>query len=657
MDEYYNDDDDDFEFKGIENVQDLFKILTIDEYLALMLKIIYEPTLVKRGYNNKYIEYRSEGNEIFTFEEYLHLIQPYLRELINDYKSKGEWKIQLTAQINFISSRPCSDEARVMHTRSVNEEFTNGSDTDEVIKELFKSLLQRYQENLQEKMRDSDFVFDGINFLYYDFNKISISGGGSYIDPPKWLKDKKSTINQKNNDHKCFQYAVTLALTLDKINDHPERISKIKPFIEEYNWKDIDFPSTNKDWKKFETNNEVALNILYVPHNTKKIEFAYKSKHNLTREKRVFLLMISNGENWHYLTVKSLSRLLRGITSNHDGDFYCLNCFHSYRTKNKLEAHEKICQNRDYYHVEMPTNDNNMIKYYQGEKSIKLPFIVYADLECLLEKMSTCYSNPEKSSTTKINKHTPSGYSVFTHCSFDKSKNKLNYYRGEDCMTKFCKVCYICKKEFDKSDKKHHKVRDHCHYLGKYRGAAHNICNLRYKIPKEIPTVFHNGSTYDYHFMIKELVKEFDGNFECLGENTEKYITFSVPIKKKIENKDIEITYKIKFINSFRFMATSLSKLVDNLTEDIHGDKCIDCKSDLSYMKVMDEALIFRCFNCKKNYEKEINKELIERFASIYKFCNNDLNKFVMLLRKGVYPYEYMDGWDKFNETSIPCKE
>ena len=87
----------------------------------------------------------------------------------------------------------------------------------------------------------------------------------------------------------------------------------------------------------------------------------------------------------------------------------------------------------------MPTNDNNKIKYNQGEKSIKLPFIVYADLECLLEKLSTCYNNPEESSTTKINKHTPSGYSIFTHCSFDKSKNKLNYYRGEDCMKKFWK--------------------------------------------------------------------------------------------------------------------------------------------------------------------------------------------------------------------------
>ena len=237
MDEYDDDnDDDDFEFRGIENVQDLFKIL------------IYKPTLVKSGYNNNYIQYESKGDNILTVEEYLALIEPYLRELINYYKNKGEWKIQLAAQINFISLKPDSDETCVMHTRSDNKEFMNGSDTDEIIKELLKSLLQRYQENLQEKMRGSDFAFDGVNFLYYDFIKIIINRGGSYIDSPKWLKNKKSTINPNNNDYKCFQYAVTIALNLDKINDHPERISKIKPFIEQYNRKNIDFPSTSKYW-------------------------------------------------------------------------------------------------------------------------------------------------------------------------------------------------------------------------------------------------------------------------------------------------------------------------------------------------------------------------------------------------------------------------
>ena len=228
-----------------------------------------------------------------------------------------------------------------MHTRSDNEEFMNGSDTDEIIKGLFESFLQKYEENLQEKMKGSDFEFDGVNFLYYDFNKISISRDGSYIDSPQWLKNKKSTINPINNDYKCFQYAVTLALSLDKIRKNPQRISKIKPFIDQYNWKDIDIPATSKDWKKLESINEIALNILYVPHNTKKIQVGYKLKHNLTCDKQVILLMISNSEKWHYLAVKNLLGLLKGITSNHKEDFYCLNCFRTYRTKNKLEAHKK----------------------------------------------------------------------------------------------------------------------------------------------------------------------------------------------------------------------------------------------------------------------------------------------------------------------------
>ena len=271
-----------------------------------------------------------------------------------------------------------------MHTKNDNEEIMNGSDTDEIIKGLFESFLQKYEENLQERMKGSDFEFDGVDFLYYDFNKVSINRGGSYIDSPKAIKNKKSTINPKNNDYKCFQYDVTLALNLDKINSHPERISKIKPFIEQYNSKEIDFPSTCKDWKKFELNNEIALNILYVPHNTKKIQV--EMRQNI-----------------------------------------------------KPEEHKKICENHDYCHIEMPTKENNIIKYNQGEKSIKLLFIIYADLECLLEKMESCYNNPNESSTTEINKHTPSGYSLFTHCSFDETKNKLDYYRGKDCMKKFCK--------------------------------------------------------------------------------------------------------------------------------------------------------------------------------------------------------------------------
>ena len=168
---------------------------------------------------------------------------------------------------------------------------------------------------------------------------------------------------------------------------------------------------------------------------------------------------------------------------------------------------------------------------------------------------------------------------------------------------------------------------------------------MRYKIPKDkcFPIVFHNGSTYDYHFIIKELVRGFEGNFDCLGENTEKYITFSVPIKKKIENKDLEITYKIKFIDSYRFMSSSLSKPVDNLSEGIHNDKCANCESCLDYVKSKNEKLLLKCFNCKTFYKKKFNKDLIKKIKNTYSFCNNDIKKIFLLLRKGVYPYEYMD--------------
>ena len=195
------------------------------------------------------------------------MIKPYLSDLINKHKTHGlaryhsgnkswiektssDWKIQLIMAINFISSKD-SDETRTMHTRSMV-----GIETNEIIMDLFVSFLQKYQEKLEESMRGSKFFHDSVDLLYYNLNKVSLSRGGSHIDSPKWLKNKKATINSKNEDDKCFQYALTVALNDEQIKNNPERISKIKPFIDQYYWKEIDFPSTGKDWKKFESNNK-----------------------------------------------------------------------------------------------------------------------------------------------------------------------------------------------------------------------------------------------------------------------------------------------------------------------------------------------------------------------------------------------------------------
>ena len=181
------------------------------------------------------------------------------------------------------------------------------------------------------------------------------------------------------------------------------------------------------------------------------------------------------------------------------------------------------------------------------------------------------------------------------------------------------------------------KVRDHCHYTGKYRGAAHSICNLRYKISKEIPLVFHNGSTYDYHFIIKQLAREFKGNFECLGENTEKHITFSVPIKKEHSNAKTA-TYKLKFIDSCRFMQDSLSNIVNNLfeinnKEPKHNfDDTMRSMTDLLSQSIDKVSEIDR--EIRQIDKKEPNNKLIDSMRSMMTLLSQTINKISEIDRK-----------------------
>ena len=243
-------------------------------------------------------------------------------------------------------------------------------------------------------------------------------------------------------------------------------------------------------------------------------------------------MITDNNENWHYLAVKSISRLFRGITSNNNGDFYCLNCMHSFRTDNALKKHERLCDNHNYCDIVMPSKDKNILKYNSGEKSFKAANLIYFDLESLSIKNNSAQNNPDQSYTEKKSTHVACGYSMTLVRSYNKNERRT--YRGKDYMEKFCKDlktlamevvnyekkeiisltdeqtkyyekqkhCHICRIKFynnkdDKRYKKYHKVRDHDHYTGKFRGAAHSICNLRYKTQKEIPIISHNSSNYD----------------------------------------------------------------------------------------------------------------------------------------------------------------
>ena len=200
----------------------------------------------------------------------------------------------------------------------------------------------------------------------------------------QWLKTKKERII--NNDN-TFQNALDDTLSYQNIERNPQRITKIKPYISKYNWEGIEFPAGPKEWEKFEQNNKtIILNILFAPHNTQTISVAYRSKHDHKREKQVILLMITDGNKCHYLAVSNLSALLAKKYSNHNGDLYCLNCFSSYTTKNRLEEDEEICNNHDSCPIEMSKWLEKISKYNPEEKSLKALFAIYLDLECLSKK-------------------------------------------------------------------------------------------------------------------------------------------------------------------------------------------------------------------------------------------------------------------------------
>ena len=230
---------------------------------------------------------------------------------------------------------------------------------------------------------------------------------------------------------------MTVALNYQKIEKDPQRITKIKPFINKHSWEGINFSSEKDDWKKVEKN--IVTNVLNVLYAKKeKVYPAYVSKYNSNCEKQVILLMISNGKKWYYLAVKEISALLRGVTSKNNSDFYCLNCLHSFKTKNKRESHKKVCKNKHFCNVIMPSEDTKLLEFKQYQKSHKVKFIIYVDLECMIEKIYGCKNNAENSSTIKEGEHVPLGSSMSTISSFRSIQSNHDVYRGKNCMKKFC---------------------------------------------------------------------------------------------------------------------------------------------------------------------------------------------------------------------------
>ena len=527
--------------------------------------------------------------------------------------------------------------------------------TDE--SELYNEMMDEIEEEIQkvQNAEGSGWQFLKVIKLVLHTTKWEPIYGSSYIPLDPYLANKKAIINMQNEDDKCFMWCVLRALYPK--DNHPERIDKdLKSKQDTINMGGICYPVDFRAIDRFEhLNPNISISVL--GYNKEEGVFPLKISKYTGCDYDIVLLLLKEaekGENGeikektHYTLVKNKSALITSQKNNHKHKQHlCLNCFNSFNSSESLEKHKKYCYENESVKINMPP-PSTYLRFKNFLHSEKAPFAVYADFESLIKPMENCDPDPNKSYTKKYQKHEPISFSYYILCSIDGIyKPVLRKYtqtkpKGANAMDVFIKwleedvkaIANIEEKEmiFTEEDRKHFnkasdcwicgeelgndRVRDHCHFTGRYRGPAHNNCNLKYRKPKSISVFFHNLSGYDSHLFIKKLgTPNKNENIDCIPNNEEKYISFSKTIvtgqytNKKGEVKDK--TFKIVFKDSLKFMSSSLGALVNNLPKDAF---------------------------------KNLLKYFTPKQAEILK-------------QKGFYPYEYMDSEEKFNDTKIPPRE
>ena len=597
---------------------------------------IFTPRKELSAFNNYLNQYVIDGTDYYDVITFLTDAKPCITNIMD--KNRG---IKAILYLNCIMQK-LSDVTIVQKFafHSSIKLILENTDVDEVYDEMageIEDLVQRMKE-----AEGSGWVFLKIKNLTLHTAKWDPLKAGSYIDLPPFLKNKKAIINMKNQDNECFKWCVLRAL--NPKNTNPDRIDKdLKSKQDTLNMEGIKYPVSFRDIDRFESLNP-NISISVFGYNQDERVYPLKVSKYTGCEHDITLMLLKDGENSHYCLINNMSALLASQINKHKGTRnICLNCLNSFKCKQSLDKHKEYCYNNECIKTIMP-EPNTYLRFKNFPNSEKVPFVVYADFEALIKEMDNCDPDPNKSYTKKYQKHEPISFTYYIKC-FDNNVCEpiLRTYTGKDAMDVFIKwleedvkaianirpkkmifteedkeqfnkskICWICDEPF-----KGNKVRDHCHYTGRYRGPACNSCNLKYRKPKFIPVFFHNLSGYDSHLFIKKLGSPDEKeNINCIPNNEEKYISFSKNIrvgqyKDKATGELKDKFFKIRFLDSFKFMGSSLEALVNNLPKD--------------------------AFNNLEKYYTGEKAELIKR--------------------KGFYPYEYMNTEERFKETKLPPKK
>ena len=584
------------------------------------------------------IDLRNDKDPLVQMQNTRKGVERQLSILLNEMKGL---KYAETLKVTFRKISVNMIVEKSAYFNSASQTIINQMEISEALQISEENILNKIAQWISE---GSGWSVKEINNHYLNIAKYEPMKGSSYMKLPKELQNSaKGLINMKNKDNECFRWCHIRHINPQE--KYPQRIKKVdKPYIKILDYSGIEFPVCVKHYNKIEKQNSININVF--GYENKQPYPIYISKEK--NEDHMELLLITENENNHYVLIKDFNKFMYNQTKHEHRKHFCMHCLQCFSSDRVLINHKDICiQVNGTQAIKMPTKDNNILKFNNFHKQQPVPFVIYADFEAITEKIHGCQQEGKKSYTEAYQKHTDCGYGYKVVCCYDDKYTKpIQLYRGENAVYKFmenileevkwCKKvmkkhfnkplkmsnedeqefkkstrCHICDKKYNEEDI---RVRDHCHITGVFRGSAHQDCNLKLKMKPEeikIPVIFHNLRGYDSHFIMQKLgqivkkhtYKNNKGedkqmNINAIPNNMEKYMAFM-------------LGKHLNFIDSFQFMSSSLDKLVSNLPA---------------------EAL---------KYTSE-------------QFKNEKLN---LMTRKGVYPYDYMDSFDKFNKTELPTKE
>ncbi|KAK3747985.1 hypothetical protein QZH41_003960 [Actinostola sp. cb2023] len=538
------------------------------------------------------------------------LLNRLQRELASKRGIMIKWFVSV--QVKFI--KPKADGTDITsepHFRSLCTTTVNPEEVEEQLNEVNQKILNVFAIYQRE---GSGWMLSEVLHLDLNIAQYTPIKGSSYLPLPKQLKDKKAIVNIKNNDNRCFMWSILAALHKVERHSNPERIHHYQPYLNQLNFNDIEFPVSISKIPKFEKQNQISVNVFGFEEGALFPVHISEERYSV----HVDLLLYSLGQQHHYCLIRDLNRLLSNQRKHNGKMFHCPHCLHGFVRQDLLDDHQPLCSQHGAQRIELPNENNMFLQFKDFHKQLRVPFAIYADFESLTTKIESASPDPTKSSTEKYQHHQACGFAyVIVSERPDYCKAPV-LYRGEDAVDEFLEslqkeeqrietlledivpmqltpleedrfqhatLCHICKDELGAD-----RVRDHCHVTGKFRGAAHNACNLNFQFTGRIPVIL----------IMQGLGKIKNKPINCIPNNIEKYLSFSIG--------------NLDFIDSLQFMNTSLEKLVCNLAKE--GDN---------------------------------------KFSILKKYI--ETSKVPLLLRKGVYPYDYMDNIEKFKEPQLPPKE